>query len=193
MSPVKYEVIKITQNFVRLLLTGAPVLYIIISLESATFNQPLWLTIILGALLGGIVFIPSKEIGDSIWKIITHYVERAVDKPSPGDADYDRKIKEYNEWADKHRNTTFRQTTRRLFVPALKASSMLILPLAGLIAFVFILAYWLDEGFNPEYIVYVVLGNLFAGVLLSIILAVLIVILITLLFKLYLNEYRTPE
>ena len=95
---MKREFLRIAHNIIRLGLTSAPILYLFWSVEEIIQDPPLWATIMLGAVLGGCVFVPAKNIGDSIWAIITIYVETILRKPQTGDHDYHRRIAEYEKW-----------------------------------------------------------------------------------------------
>lgn len=187
---VSREFTKIGQNIVRLVLTGAPIIYL--SLPIGRLPQPpLWLTIVIGAFLGGCVFVPAKEIGDSIWTMIVLYAERAVGVPSPGDEDYAQKLKEYEKWANEIRNATLMQVARRAFKRALKGSICVTFPLM-VIALIMSLLFG-DSEFDVQIIGILLVSFVISTLVLIAILTGAIVGLSTLMLKLYYNEHHTPE
>ena len=185
---MKLELLKIIQNVIRLGLTGAPILYIIWVLDRAYIgDQPLWLAIMLGSILGGCVFIPAKEIGDSIWAIVVLHVESALGKPTTDDEADQQQIGKYNQWASEMREATLAQTIRRVFIPAAKIAAKIVSPVAIItLAAIIYLGVSRSDPVNTIVLTSISLGIAWGIILL--VFTVFVVILLSLLFKLYYND-----
>lgn len=121
--PPKYELIRIARNVIRIVVTGAPIVLIIVLLEDTQFTSPLWLTIALGAILGGCVFVPAKEIGHSIWAMVVFDIERHIGKPEPGEDPGSAVTIEYEKWVRRMRTTSVLRLMKQLFPKSLKPVS----------------------------------------------------------------------
>lgn len=139
------------------------------------------------------MFVPAKEIGDSIWAMIVLYVERSLGKPSLDDEDYAHKIKEYRKLEIERRSDSFVQTVRRCLRPSLIASASIVTFLIVLVIVVFAITTLIDQRFDLQYIANFILGIVAATFILFVTLAMAFLTLSTLLFKLYYNEYHTLE
>lgn len=189
---VNRELLKIAHNAIRLGLTSAPILHLFWGVEQIIPDPPLWATIMLGALLGGCVFVPAKNIGDSIWAVITTYVETILGKPQSGEQDYHRRIDEYEKWQCEIRSASLVQVGRRMTGPAFRGS-MIVSAVLALLFLVLIAVASVQEGITVQAVAGSIAVSLYLWGFFFFVLLVTLLIMLSLLLKLYYNEHDVPE
>ena len=189
---MKREFLRIAHNVIRLGLTSAPILYLFWSVEEIIPDPPLWATIMLGAVLGGCVFVPAKNIGDSMWAIITIYVETILRKPQTGDHDYHRRIAEYEKWQCEIRSASLVQVGSRMIAPALRGT-LIVSGVLALLFLVLIAVASIQEGITLLAVVGGIAVSLYLWGVIFFFLLVALLVMLSLLLKLYYNEYDVHE
>ena len=183
----KYEFIKIGRNIVRIIVTGSPLALLIHLLhDSSTFDPPLWLIITIGAVLGGCIFLPAKEIGDSIWAMVTFHIETSLGKPSLADNPSGEQIKEYKDWVQSMRNASPMQIMKSVIPGVARAIGLFMISVYLIVLIVSVI----ENQISPNDIVLFLIVSTVSLFVLYLILVVLVVILLSLGAKLYFNEYH---
>ena len=190
MSQVKYELVRILQNILRIVITGAPLIYLIWAIGDATgAEQPLWVTIMLGSILGGCVFLPAKDIGDSIWIIVTSLVERALGKPEIEDeCASPSRLEAYSKWKCEIRKATLFEVGRRTLIPSLSFSTLFVAVLGLIPVLCVALFFGITRPDSLETIALNTLAYVIGAVILALGMTACLVVVSTLFLKLYLNN-----
>ena len=185
----KYEIINILRNLVRIMVTCTPfAVFMAMLTDSITSDLPIWLIISIGAILGGLLFIPAKEIGDSFWAMIIFSLEKTLGKPDINEDPNSQKSTEYNNWVQWMRNASPMQIAQKTFVGV--ARSIGIFMIFVFIVFLTYIAiiFFLSLATVREVTSFMVVFPFILSVL-YLFFVLIVVALLALGSKLYFNEY----
>ena len=188
MRPINRKILEIIQNVIRIALTLGVFLWI-----SAPFWQngydislPLWGTIALGAVIGGLLFAPANKIGILMWDVITILVRQAVKAPEIDEEPNSERSLRYAEWQRAARKVSLWQLVRKFLKPSAKVALIISLATGAVVAVGLIVVVLTQEGSTP---VWFTIATIFAWIGISFLVLLLLICAISVIgIKLYFHQ-----